>query len=199
MYRYSRPNISRCTWNYIHRFSWKGLIKTDFFWGVRLMEILWYNSAKLRYGSTSGSCSGRYSINWSSRFCAVLLITGVLRYVLYRKASVSLHPWPRLPWMNLAKIFTGGTSLLGLTVIGEEVPCEGGNRLSRSKWLVSSLGSHSKNDVSLEPTRLTSWPEVHSYQVLPQLGKNYTPESRNGLSRSKWLISLLSAHSTSNI
>ena len=32
-YRYSRPNVSRFTWNYMHRYFWKGLIKTHtFFW-----------------------------------------------------------------------------------------------------------------------------------------------------------------------
>ena len=45
------------------------------FFLIRLMEILWYNSSKLRFGSTSGSCSSRYSIHWSSRLCAGLLIT----------------------------------------------------------------------------------------------------------------------------
>ena len=85
----------------------------------KLMEILWYNSAKSRYGSTSGSCCSRYCIHWSIRFCTVLLITGVSafmlltsgislcldtnwetyhimtsvsRYESYHEASVSLHP-----------------------------------------------------------------------------------------------------------
>ena len=74
------------------------------------MEILWYNSGKSRFGSTSGRCSSSYSIHWSSRLCAVLLITGVpafmllmtslwhvtvfryvSRYVLYRNLCIEIR------------------------------------------------------------------------------------------------------------
>ena len=56
--------------------------QNTYFFLIRLMEILWYNSAKLRFGSTSGSCRSRYSIQWSSRLCAVLLITGFSAFML---------------------------------------------------------------------------------------------------------------------
>ena len=36
---------------------------TYFFFLIRLMEILWYYSAKSRFGSIIGSCSSRYSIH----------------------------------------------------------------------------------------------------------------------------------------
>ena len=43
-----------------------------------------YGNNILEVGSpaTSGSCSSRYSIHWSSRLCAVLLITGVSVFML---------------------------------------------------------------------------------------------------------------------
>ena len=117
------PSVSRFTLNYMHRYSWKGLIKAHTFFLIRLTEILWYNSTKSHFGSTSGSCSSSYSIHWSSRLCTVLLITGVSavmllmmtlwhltvfrcmyldaycivtsgsRYESYRQAPVLLHPY----------------------------------------------------------------------------------------------------------
>ena len=60
----------------------KRLIKNTYFFLIRLMEILWYNSAKSRFGSTSGSCSSMYSIHWSSRLCALFLIAGVSAFML---------------------------------------------------------------------------------------------------------------------
>ena len=69
-----------------------------------------YNSSKSGFGSTSGSCGSRYSIHWSSRLCAVLLITGVSafkllmmfllhvtvfryvsRYILYRDLCIEIR------------------------------------------------------------------------------------------------------------
>ena len=109
MSRYGRPSVSRFTWNYLHRYSWKGLIKAHTFFLIRLTEILWYNSSKSRFGSTSSSCSSKYSIHWSSRLCTVLLITGVSdvmllmtlwhltvftyvsRYVLYRDLCIEIR------------------------------------------------------------------------------------------------------------
>ena len=49
---------------------------------IRLMEILWYNSAKSRFVSTSGSCSSRYSTGVAGYVCMVLLITGVSAFML---------------------------------------------------------------------------------------------------------------------
>ena len=66
--------------NYMHRFSSEGSVKTHtFFWSD------WWkyaDSVKSRFGSTSGSCSSRYSNHWSSRLCAVLQITGVPAFML---------------------------------------------------------------------------------------------------------------------
>ena len=56
------------------------------------------------------------------------------------------------------------------------------NRVSRSKWLISSLGTHLTNHITHEQTQPRSWPEVRSYQVWPQSGKNCTRESSNRLS-----------------
>ena len=73
------------------------------------------------------------------------------------------------------------------------------NGLSRSKQLISSLGAHLTSSVSHEWTRPRSCPQVRPYQVWPQSEKNCTRVSVNGLSRSKQLISLLSAHLTSSV
>ena len=73
------------------------------------------------------------------------------------------------------------------------------NGLSRSKWLISSLRTHLTSYVSHERTCLRSCPQVRPYQVWPQSEKNCTRESVNGLSRSKQLISSLSAHLMSYI
>ena len=73
------------------------------------------------------------------------------------------------------------------------------NGLSRSKQLISSLSTHLTSSVSHERTRLRSCPQVRPYQVWPRSEKNCTRESVNGLSRSKQLISSLSAHSTSRV
>ena len=73
------------------------------------------------------------------------------------------------------------------------------NGLSRSKQLISSLSAHLTSSVSRERTRPRSCPQVRPYQVWPRSEKNCTRESVNGLSRSKQLISSLSAHLTSNV
>ena len=73
------------------------------------------------------------------------------------------------------------------------------NGLSRSKQLISSLSAHLTSSVSRERTRPRSCPQVRPYQVWPRSEKNCTRESVNGLSRSKQLISSLSAHLTSSV
>ena len=73
------------------------------------------------------------------------------------------------------------------------------NRLSRSKQLIRSLSAHLTSSVSHERTRPRSCPQVRPYQVWPRSEKNCTRESVNGLSRSKQLISSLSAHLTSSV
>ena len=70
-------NVSRLTWNYMHRYSWKELIETCTF-----LSDWWKYWAKSCFGSTSSSCSSSYSIHWSSRLCTVLLITGVSAFML---------------------------------------------------------------------------------------------------------------------
>ena len=85
MYHYGRPSVSWFTFNYMHRYSWKGWIKTHTFFLIILMEILWYNSAKSHFGSTTSSCGSKYSIHWSSRLCVVLVITGVSVFMLLMK------------------------------------------------------------------------------------------------------------------
>ena len=73
------------------------------------------------------------------------------------------------------------------------------NGLSRSKQLISSSSAHLTSSVSREGTRPRSCPQVRPYQVWPRSEKDCTRESVNGLSRSKQLISSLSAHLTSNV
>ena len=73
------------------------------------------------------------------------------------------------------------------------------NGLSRSKQLISSLSAHLTSSVFRERTRPRSCPQVHPYQVWPRSEKNCTRDSVNGLSRSKQLISSLSAHLTSSV
>ena len=73
------------------------------------------------------------------------------------------------------------------------------NGLSRSKQLISSSSAHLTSSVSRERTRRRSCPQVRPYQVWPWSEKNCTRESVNGLSRSKQLISSLSAHLTSSV
>ena len=73
------------------------------------------------------------------------------------------------------------------------------NGLSRSKQLISLLSAHLTSSVSRERTRPRSCPQVHPYQVWPRSEKDCTRESVNGLSRSKQLISSLSAHLTSSV
>ena len=73
------------------------------------------------------------------------------------------------------------------------------SRLSRSKWLISSLSARLTSYVSHERTRPRSCPQVRPYQVWPRSEKDCTRESVNGLSRSKQLISSLSAHLTSRV
>ena len=73
------------------------------------------------------------------------------------------------------------------------------NGLSRSKQLISSLSAHLTGSVSRERTRPRSCPKVRPYQVWPWSEKNCTRESINGLSRSKQLISSLSAYLTSSV
>ena len=73
------------------------------------------------------------------------------------------------------------------------------NGLSRWKQLISSLSAHLTSSVSRERTRPRSCPQVHPYHVWPRSEKDCTRESVNGLSRSKQLISSLSAHLTSSI
>ena len=73
------------------------------------------------------------------------------------------------------------------------------NGLSRSKQLISSLSAHLTSSVSCERTRPRSCPQVRTYQVWPRSEKDCTRESVNGLSRSKQLISSLSAHLTSSV
>ena len=84
---------------------------------------------------------------------------------------------------------------------GSEKNCtrESVSGLSRSKWLISSLSARLTSYVSHEQTRPGSCPQVRPYQVWPQSEKNCTRESVNGLSRSKELISSLSAHLTSSV
>ena len=41
----------------------KRINQNIYFFLIRLIEILWYNSAKSGFGSTSGSCSSRHSIH----------------------------------------------------------------------------------------------------------------------------------------
>ena len=53
--------------------------------------------------------------------------------------------------------------------------------------------------VSHEQTRPRSCPQVRPYQAWPQSEKNCTRENVDGLSRSKQLISSLSAHLTSSV
>ena len=86
MYQSSRPNVLWFTWNSMHRYSWKGLIKTHaHFW-----SDWWYNSSKSHFGSTSSSGS-RYSIHRSSRLCAVLLITGVSALMLLMMSLLNVN------------------------------------------------------------------------------------------------------------
>ena len=73
------------------------------------------------------------------------------------------------------------------------------NELSRSKQLISSLSAHLTSSVSHERTRPRSCPQVLPYQVWLRSEKDCTRESVNGLSRSKQLISSLSAHLTSSV
>ena len=73
------------------------------------------------------------------------------------------------------------------------------NGLSRSKQLISLLSAHLMSSVSREWTRPRSCPQVRPYQVWPRSEKDCTRESVNGLSRSKQLISSLSAHLTSSV
>ena len=84
---------------------------------------------------------------------------------------------------------------------GTEKNCtrDSGNRISRSKWLISSSSTHLTSHVSHEQTRPRSWPKVCPHQVWLWSEKNCTRESVNGLSRSKQLISSLSAHLTSSV
>ena len=73
------------------------------------------------------------------------------------------------------------------------------NGFSRSKQLISSLSAHLTSSVSRERTRLRSWLKVCLHQVWLRSEKNCTRESVSGLSRSKWLISSLSARLTSYV
>ena len=73
------------------------------------------------------------------------------------------------------------------------------NGLSSSKQLISSLSAHLTSSVSRERTRPSSCPQVRPYQVWLRSEKDCTRESVNGLSRSKQLISSLSAHLTSSV
>ena len=66
---------------YMHKYSWKESVETHtFFWSNwgKYFDIM----QQPRFGSTSGSCSIRYSIAWTSRLCAVLLIAGVSAFVI---------------------------------------------------------------------------------------------------------------------
>ena len=76
---------------------------------------------------------------------------------------------------------------------------ESANRLSRSNQLISSLSAHLTSSVSREWTRPRSCPQVRPYQVWLRSKKDCTRKSVNGLSRSKQLISSLSAHLTSSV
>ena len=81
---------------------------------------------------------------------------------------------------------------------GRNAP-DSSNGISRSKWLISSLSTHLMDHVSHERTRSRPWSKVRSHQVWPRSEKNCTWESSNRLSRSKWLISSLIIHLSSQI
>ena len=73
MYWYTRPNASRFTWNIC-----TGILEKDESKHILVSDQIDGNTLD----STSGSCSSRYSIHWSSMLCAVLLITGVSAFML---------------------------------------------------------------------------------------------------------------------
>ena len=79
----------------------KRMNQNTYFFLTRLFKISDV-TAYWRFGSTSGSCSSRHSIHWSSTLCAVLLITGVSAVMLLTTPSGILHivSWPLDQNMN---------------------------------------------------------------------------------------------------
>ena len=69
-----------------HETMCTGILENDWSKHILLIWSDWWKYTDItqwsHVGSTSGSCSSRYSIYWSSRLCAVLLFTGVSAFML---------------------------------------------------------------------------------------------------------------------